>query len=150
MSWPLRWAGQGQPKVRWDQYEQGPAGGCAKRIRAVLQASFEVSVNGGRNSRRYTGRHMLCPQIMSMASAQKVDNRCVASERAVRSSALAILEMFPRRGSRPALGCQTWARARRVTCKHDSPTPPGKIVVTKRPTRGRYIRCHSDKNRYYT
>ena len=58
--------------------------------------------------------------------------------------------LFPRRGSRPCQRCQGRARIERRPSKLGRQLAPRKIVVTMRPLRERYIRCHSDKNRYYT
>ena len=140
MSWPLRWRGKGQPRVQLECYEQRPAGGCAMRSRAVSRKRDHFFPGSRSESAREPERCIFATHFSLETLTRTFDLVCSAC----------FWMMFPRRGSRPALGCQTWARARRVTCKHDSPTPPRKIVVTKRPTRGRYIRCHSDKNRYYT
>ena len=63
---------------------------------------------------------------------------------------LLYLFLFPRRGSRPCQRCQGRARIERRPSKLGRQLAPRKIVVTVRPLRERYIRCHSDKNRYYT
>ena len=158
MSWPLRYLTQEPPTrhelssgdeeagVAWDgAYRKKRYSGFFSRILAPRSPSTPFTCTKDPatiNSSPWNGHH----NKKELTITKNYPPKNLATP----AFLLLYLFLFPRRGSRPCQRCQGRARIERRPSKLGRQLAPRKIVVTMRPLRERYIRCHSDKNRYYT